>query len=279
MKMKSISLAIAAILSVALSGCGRSEVDTVKTTAVPQDATHTYDTALSNRSSCEKDEWRSFKDDTNRTVVEYRCELKNGAAVLAAYRQQRIADTQRDFQGYLNGLDQTVGNIQNPEQMKKQLADAQSHLAQLQADGAPSADTPEALKHALVNRSSEMEAAQSAVERAQRELDDARINQTGVQQERARFEQQEKETLAQIDKTYGGVTRASEVFQWHVRDTEVVPAWVGVEQTKQDGSTARQDRGWQQTLWDLLNHRGDDHVHAVLNVPDNISPGQLPPAS
>ncbi|MET3217392.1 UNVERIFIED_ORG: hypothetical protein ABIC48_005176 [Burkholderia territorii] len=279
MNMKSMPLALAAILSFALSGCGRSEIDTVKATAVPQDATHTYDTALSNRDSCEKDSWRTFKDDTNRSVVEYRCELKNGAAVLAAFRQQKIADTQRDFQGYLRGLDQTAGSIQNPEKLERQLAQAQSHLAQLQADGTPSADTPEALKQGLVNRSSEMEVAQSAVERAQRELDDARSNQTGVQQERARFERQEQEALAQIDKRYGGVTAASEVFRWYVRDAEVVPAWVGVELTKEDGSIARQDRGWQQTLWDLLNHRGDDHVRSVLNVPDNTVLGQLPSAS
>jgi hypothetical protein len=196
MNMKSISLALAAILSLALSGCGRSEIDSVKTTAVPQDATHTYDTALSNRGSCDKDSWRTFKDDTNRTVVEYRCELKNGTALLAAFRQQKIADTQRDFQGYLSGLDQTAGSIQTPEQLGKQLTEAQSHLAQLKADATPSADTPEALKEGLVNRSSQMEAAQSAVQQAQRELDDARSNQTGVQEERARFEQQEKEALA-----------------------------------------------------------------------------------
>ncbi|MEX3981491.1 hypothetical protein AB4Y45_21195 [Paraburkholderia sp. EG287A] len=275
--MKLTALAPAAFLSLALAGCGHSEVDTVKAATVPQDATHTYDTALSNRSSCEKDEWRSFKDDTNRTVVEYRCELKNGAALLAAYRQQKISDTQHDFQGYYDGLDQTAASIrqQNPEQLEKQLSDAQSQLAQLQANGAPSgADTPEALKQAIVNRESAMQAAQSAVERAQRERDDAKNGLTGVQHERERFEQQEKDALAQIDRTYGDISKASEVFQWFVRDSEVVPAWSGVELTKQDGSTVRQDRGWKQTMWDLLNHRGDDHVHAVLNVPDNIVPGQ-----
>jgi hypothetical protein len=274
MKTKFSTFASAAFLSAGLAGCGHSEIDTVKAAIVPQDSTHTYETALSNRASCEKDSWRTFKDDTNRTVVEYRCNLKNGAALLAAFRQQKIADTQHDFQGYSNGLDQTAANIQNPEQPEKQLADAQSQLAQLQANSVPPADTPEALKQGIVNRDSAMEAAQSAVERAQRELDDARSNQTGVQHERARFEEQKKDALAQIDKTYGGVTQASEVFQWYVRDTEVVPAWVGVELTKQDGSTARQDRGWQQTLWDVLDHRGDDHVHAVLNVPDNIVAGQ-----
>lgn len=278
MKTKFTTLASAALLSMALAGCGHSEIDTVKAATVPQDSTHTYETALSNRASCEKDSWHKFKDETNRTVVEYRCDLKNGAALLAAFRQQKIIDTQHDFQGYSQGLDQTAGSIQSPEQLEKELADAQSQLAQLQANNAPAnADMPkdpEALKQGLVNSQSAMEAAQSAVKRAQRELDDVRSNQTGVQQERVRFEQAEKDALAQIDRTYGNVTQASEVFQWFVRDTDVVPTWSGVELTKQDGSTVRQDRGWQQTMWDLLNHRGDDHIHAVLNVRDNIVPGQ-----
>lgn len=277
MNTKSMPLALAAVLSLALFGCGHSEIDTVKAAAVPQDATHTYETALSNRTSCEKDEWRSFKDDSNRTVVEYRCDLKDGAALFAALRLQKVSDTQHDFQGYLQGLDRTAERIgqRNPELLEKQLADAQSQLAQLQANGAPpTADSPEALKEAIDNRESAMQAAQSAAARAQRELNDARNDKAGVQQERDRFEQQEKDALAQIDKTYGGVTKATEVFQWYVRNDEVVPAWSGVELTKQDGSTARQDRSWKQTMSDLLSHRGDDHVHAALNVPDTIVPDQ-----
>ncbi|URF04126.1 HlyD family secretion protein [Cupriavidus campinensis] len=278
MKTKFTTLASAALLSVALAGCGHSEIDTVKAATVPQDSTHTYETALSNRASCERDSWHTFKDDTNRTVVENRCDLKNGAALLSAFRQRKISDTQHDFQGYYHGLDQTAGSIENPEQLEKQLADAKSQLAQLQAKGAPSgADIPkdpEALKQGIANSASAMEVAQSAVERAQRELDDARSNQAGVQQERARFEQEEKDALEQINKTYDGVTKATEVFQWYVRDDEIVRAWSGVELKKQDGSTARIDRNWNQTLGNLLNHRGDDHVRAVLNVPDNIVAGQ-----
>ncbi|MFM0366004.1 hypothetical protein [Paraburkholderia sediminicola] len=128
-----------------------------------------------------------------------------------AFRQQKIIDTQHDFQGYYHGLDQTAGSIQSPEQLEKQLADAQSQLAQ-------------------------------------------------------------------IDRTYGGVTNATEVFQWYVRDDEVVPGWSGVELTKQDGSTVRLERNWQQTMSDLLNHRGDDHVHAVLHLPasSHRHPNRLP---
>ncbi|WP_186125956.1 hypothetical protein [Burkholderia gladioli] len=285
MKTKFTTLAAAASLSAALAACGHSEINTVKATTVPQDSTHTYETALSNRTSCEKDSWRTFKDETNRTVVEYRCELKSGAALLAAFRQQKIADTQRDFQGYYHGLDQTTEQAShNPEAAEKELADAQNKLAQLQSQtdtaksNAAASGDPGALRQTMVNQD-DVVAAQRVVEQAQQHLDDAKTTLASLPQERARFEQQEKDAIAQIDKAYGGVTGASEVFQWYVRDSEVAPAWVGVELTKQDGSTVRQDRGWQQTLWDLLNHRGDDHVHAVLNVPDNIAAGQQPSAS
>ena len=60
-------------------------------------------------------------------------------------------------------------------------------------------------------------------------------------------------TRLQIDNEYSGITKATEVFQSFVRDDEVVPAWSGVELTKQDGNTARRDRNWQQTMWDLLS--------------------------
>ncbi|WP_442807616.1 hypothetical protein [Trinickia soli] len=176
-------------------------------------------------------------------------------------------------------IDRTAESIRhkNPELLEKQLADARAQLAQLQANPAPSrAATPEALKRATVTRESAMQAAQSAVEQAQQELDDARSDQTGVRQEREHFEQQEKDALAQIEKAYGGITEATEVFQWYVRDDDVVPAWSGVELTKQDGSTARQDGSWKQTMSDLLVHRGGDHVRAVLNVADNAALGQLP---
>jgi len=63
--MKLISSTSLAALSLALSAFGHSEVDAVKAASIPQDPTHTYATALSNRNSCEKDSWRSFKDDTN----------------------------------------------------------------------------------------------------------------------------------------------------------------------------------------------------------------------
>lgn len=285
MNMKSVTFASAAVLSFALAGCGHSEVDAVKAASVPQDPTHTYETALSKRDSCEKDAWHTFKDDTNRMVVEYRCDLKNGVELLAALRQQKIHDTQSDYQGYYRGIDQSIESTkQGPETWQKLLDEAQAKLAQLQANGAQAnanigqEDPAQALRRAVVNN--EMGAVASAkfsVEQAQEHLNDAtgnlERNLASLQQERARFEQSEKDALAQIDKTYSGVTRTSEVFQWFVRDDQVVPAHAGVELEKQDGSVTRLDRDWRLTMRDLLSYRGEDHVRYVLNVPANVVPG------
>lgn len=260
---------------------------------VPEDPTHTYGSALSNRESCAQDEWRTFNDDTGRLVVEYRCTLKNGADLLAALRQQKIRETQDEYQKYYRGLDQSIESTkQGPASRERLLAEAQDKLVQLQArsNGAHNhtqmadEDPAQALRRAAVN--SEMGAGASAkfaVEQAQRHLTDAKANLekdlASLQRERTRFERAEKDALAQIDKSYDGITKASEVYRWLVRDSHVVPAWSGVELLKQDGSIAHWNRDWKLTVRDLLHHRGEDHVRYVLNAPANVKLGQATTSS
>ena len=283
MKLKAFALMT---LGLALTGCGHSEIDAVKATVVPQDSTHTYSTALSERDSCEKDEWRTFKDKTNRTVVEYRCFLKSGAQLLATLRQQKIRETQSDYQGYYRGIDASIEETKKgPETFEKILAEAQDKLAQAQADEAKAnakvgyEDPIQAKRRAAVN--SEMgpvAGANFSVQQAQQHLNDAKDNLEKrlaiMQQERSRFEQAEKAALVQIDKTYDGVTKASEVFQWFVKTSEVIPAQASVEFEKQDGSVTHLNKDWNLTMRDLLHYRGEDHVRYALNAPGTNVPGQ-----
>lgn len=288
MNMKSSILASMAVLSLALTGCGQPEATAVKATTVPEDPTHTYGTALSNRDSCATDAWRSFNDDTGRLVVEYRCTLKNGADLLSALRQQKIGETQDEYQKYYRGLDQSIESTKRgPATRERLLAEAQDKLAHLQANGNGAQnhtpmgdeDPAQALRRAAVNN--EMGAGASAkfaVEQAQRLLTNAKANLVedlaNLQRERARFERAEKDALSQIDKTYDGITKASEVFRWFVRDSHVVPAWSGVELMKQDGTVAHWNKDWKLTVRDLLHYRGEDHVRYVLSVPANITLGR-----
>ncbi|MWL88593.1 hypothetical protein GA566_14290 [Cupriavidus sp. SW-Y-13] len=280
-----------AVLSLALTGCGQPEATAVKAATVPEDSTHTYETALSNRDSCAQDAWRTTNDDTGRLVVEYRCTMRNGPELLAALRQQKIRETRDEYQRYYRGLDQSIESTrQGPATWEKLLAEAKDKLARLETNGAQNhthradEDPAEALRRAAVN--SEMGAGASAkfaVEQAQQHLTNAKANLekelASLQRERTRFERAEKDALAQIDKSYDGITKASEVFRWFVRDSHVVPAWSGVELLKQDGSVAHWNRDWKLTVRDLLHHRSEDHVRYVLNVPANVTLGQATTSS
>jgi chromosome segregation ATPase len=280
------ALALTTVLSIALAGCSHREIETTKAAIVPQDSTHTYETALSNRGSCEKEEWHASKDETNRMVVEYRCTLKNGPKLLAALREQKIREIQNDYQGYYRGLDQAVNDTkQSPEISNKLLSEAKETLAQAQADQARANaslgndDPVHALRRAAVQ--SEMGSVASAkfsAERAQQHLnestEDLEKKLASLEGERARFEKEEKEALVQIDKMYDGIVKASEVFRWFVKDNEVVPASAGVEFEKLNGSVTHVNKDWKLTMRDLLHYRGDDHVRYVLNVSGNIVPGQ-----
>ncbi|QWF13229.1 hypothetical protein KME70_14575 [Ralstonia solanacearum] len=281
------------VLSLALAGCSQPEVGAVKAATVPEDPTHTYGSALSNRESCAQDEWRTFNDDTSRLVVEYRCTLKNGVDLLAAMRQQKIRETQDEYQKYYRGLDQSIESTkQGPATSEKLLAEAQDKLAKLQAssDSAQNhtqmadEDPAQALRRAAVNNEMGVGAsAKFAVEQAQRHLTNAKANLekdlASLQRERTRFERAEKDALAQIDKSYNGITKASEVFRWFFRDSHVVPAWSGVELLKQDGSVAHWNKDWKLTVRDLLHHRGEDHVRYVLNAPANVTLGRATTSS
>jgi hypothetical protein len=278
---------VALVVSILLAGCDSSEVNTVKEAMVPQDQTHTYETALSGRASCDSEKWRAFEDSSNRTAVEYRCELKNGTELLAGLRARKINETRREYQNYYSAMDQRIEEAkQGPAFLEKQVADMQEKLARAQAQDAKdnqsrgSEDPSAAMMRARI--SNEMGAvgnARSSAERAQQRLDETKANLeqnlVSLQKEKERFQQSEKDILAGIEKTYGGVTKATEVFQWVVKGEEVFPSWAGVELQKQDDSIANLDKNWAMTIRDLLQYRSDDHVHYALNVPMDIVPGQL----
>jgi len=77
------------ILPVFLFGCGDSNnVKIVKEQVSPFDNTITVGNSLDNRTVCNNISWGSFKDDKNRDVVKYSCDMKNKS--LIKYINDRI---------------------------------------------------------------------------------------------------------------------------------------------------------------------------------------------
>jgi len=281
-KLKLVTL----VMSVLLAGCDSSEVSTVKEATVPQDQTHTYETALSNRASCESEKWKTFEDNSNRTAVEYRCVLKNATGLLAAMHARKIKETQSEFQNYYQAMDQRIEETrQRPALLEKEAAETQEKLAQTQAEEAKAdqingkGDPMYALRMAAIRKETGAVAGtQFSAERVQQSLSDAKANLekdiASLQQEKERFQKGEQDALAGIEKNYGNATEATEVFQWVVKDEKVFPSWSGVEIQKQDGSVINLDKNWDMTMRDLLRNRDEGHVHYALGIPDNVVSGE-----
>lgn len=63
-------------LVVLLAGCTSSEIKTVKESHLADYPTYLVGQAFDNRHACASIDWKSFKDDRERTVVEYTCQYK-----------------------------------------------------------------------------------------------------------------------------------------------------------------------------------------------------------
>ncbi|WP_198118797.1 hypothetical protein [Massilia rhizosphaerae] len=274
-------------MTIFLAGCGSSDIATVKNASLPDVQTHTYESALSGRASCESEEWRTFKDDSNRPSVEYRCVLKGAPALMASMRTRRINETNKEFQNYYQAFDQRIEEAKrSPAEEADRAKQAQQKLAQIEAEETKANqqfahENPiSAMRRAAIrNEMGSLASARSIAERSQAAASDTASNLernlASLRSEKERYERDEKNTLTEIERSFGNVTKVTQVFQWVVNDKKVFPNWAGIEIQKQDGATVRTSRNWTMTIRDLLHHRGDDHVHYALDIPADVTPGQF----
>lgn len=119
--MSNVRLVLCVVGCVVLAGCGNNAVNAVQESKFEQDPTFTIGQVLNNRKVCESVSWRAIKDDRNRTVVEYRCELKSSGELLRSTAKTYVNEEDQSFAAYLAVLD---GNLQKKkEAMQKHKAD------------------------------------------------------------------------------------------------------------------------------------------------------------
>jgi hypothetical protein len=70
--------------AVGIAGCTNGDVSKVKSQPVPTDTSLTIGQAFDNRKVCDSVKWDAVTDTRGRKLVEYRCFVKDGAALLPA---------------------------------------------------------------------------------------------------------------------------------------------------------------------------------------------------
>ncbi|WP_323028614.1 hypothetical protein [Castellaniella defragrans] len=127
MKTSLKASAVCISLGLLLSGCSDSEVSSVKATVYPLDKTLTYEAALSGRKACSDTKWSTSKDDANRIIVQYRCELGNTKSALQEARDLKIKDANELMASGIENLNVSI------EQSKAFLKSSQDEIQSLQA--------------------------------------------------------------------------------------------------------------------------------------------------
>lgn len=259
----------AALLCALLAGCEDSEIGQVKAANDPVDTTHTYGSALSERAACKSISWKTFKDSSNRTAVEYRCELNDAVAELNKVRDAQIDE----INGYLKASNDNLGKAiegaaGDAARYAKLLEEKKAELQQIdeksQAQMA-GMDGPSALKAKQVWDASRAYAV-SEVERYQAELDKANsgANTTSLEGSRQSYQQRYANDIANLHRQYDGVKSVTEVIQWVVKDKEVIPAYFGFEIDSELGKkTTDKSAQFRGFLQQIGQHRGQDYVTFV----------------
>lgn len=124
MKLRFNLVAISALLSTALTGCGDSEIDTVKAAYVDHRETTTFGQLLDNRPICESVKWHTGKDGNQRTVVEYTCVFKDANDFLSVDRnnaiKQQLALVDRELQQAKEANERSKKEIEDGYASKEQ---------------------------------------------------------------------------------------------------------------------------------------------------------------
>lgn len=119
------SLVCVSALFALLAGCTGSEIKIVKESHLADYPTYLVGQAFDNRHACASVDWKSFKDERQRTVVEYTCQYKSAAENYKNLATEFIAKEEEDFEMAKAGADMSIN------QHKEEVLDYQNKLEEL----------------------------------------------------------------------------------------------------------------------------------------------------
>ncbi len=145
--MKKLSLVVACS-TIALSACGKSPVEIVKSSYIDSARTTTVANGLGKRPLCKSTHWDSFKDEKGRVVVQYKCSIADGNDFLKDRRdnyleritkdaEQSVVSAIRDRDGGVKAIEEDfpyTRNLIERTQRKIEVVQARPQQGSLERD-------------------------------------------------------------------------------------------------------------------------------------------------
>ncbi|BFI95973.1 MAG: hypothetical protein RSP_14830 [Rhodanobacter sp.] len=138
-------------MTMAIAGCGNSDINAVKKQTLGQDQSYTVEQAFDNRKVCDSVKWDEITDDRGRKIVEYRCTF-NG---VDDYFSNALANATKKLKDQYQSAKDAYG-----KDAQDDLSDAEKRLATLEASGLASKypdNTPDDQLEAKVKHAHDLE--------------------------------------------------------------------------------------------------------------------------
>ncbi|MDB5886637.1 MAG: putative lipoprotein [Polaromonas sp.] len=119
------SIVFCSALAVLLTGCTGSEIKIVKESHLINYPNYLVGQAFDNRHACASVDWKSFKDERQRTVVQYTCQYKLAAENYKNLATEFIAKEEERFEMAKAGADMNINRH------KEEVLDYQNRLEEL----------------------------------------------------------------------------------------------------------------------------------------------------
>jgi len=196
------NIATLAVACIGLAACGSSSISKVKSSPISNGQAFTVGQALDNRKVCAATSWHTHKDERNREIVEYRCELKDATTYFKAQTTAWLASNEQHFKDVADSYD---GKLQ---QMKSEVDEAKARLAQAQANKPSTADSQADFD--------------SLIRGIQNQIDSG---QTQLGEYTKTYDQFKREAAAERDQSnsfisgFAAVAKSEEVYQWTIDPT------------------------------------------------------------
>ena len=144
-----LRLALASALVPWLVACGNKNIDLVKAEMVPG-GNYTYGQALDNNKSCADTTWKAYKDDKQRDMVSYHCEVVVPKAVLTPFLDKEAQALEEDRQTLRKNYDSYVAGTQKDLALRRDVC--ANDLSSAEVTRGDNLDTLAALRNGTYQR-------------------------------------------------------------------------------------------------------------------------------
>ncbi|QNK01516.1 hypothetical protein [Dyella telluris] len=192
-------IATLTVACIGLAACGSSSINKVKSSPISNGQAFTVGQALDNRKVCAATSWDTHKDERNREIVEYRCELKDATTYFKTQTTEWLASNEQHVKDVADVYD---GKLQ---QMKAEVDEAKARLAQAQANKSSTAD-------AQTDFDSLIRGIQNQIDSGQTQLDEYTKTYDQFKREAA----VERDQSNSFISGFAAVAKSEEVYQWTI---------------------------------------------------------------